>query len=152
MSTDDHRGRSPSALAATRPPGLIAATVVLALEALALVGFAAWMIVRHGSDVPSNEQVYSGSVVYLVVFGAMIAIVAASLWRLRGWAYGAAVFFQILALPIAWMMAGEQFWVGAVPLATAAIVAVGGLMTAPSRQVLGRNRWDESGSGDSRES
>lgn len=152
MSTDDHRGEPPTALSDTRPPGLIAATVVLALQALALGGFAAWMIVRHGSDVPSNEQVYSGSVVYLVVFGAMIAIVAVSLWRLRGWAYGAAVFFQILALPIAWMMAGEQLWVGAVPLAAAAIVAVGGLMTESSRQILGRNRWDEPGSDESRES
>lgn len=96
------------------------------------------MVVRHGSTVPSSEQVYSGSVVYLVVFGVLIAIVAGSLWRRRGWSYGAAVFLQVLTLPIAAMMAGEGLWAGAVPLAAAAVVAVAGLMTAPAREALGR--------------
>lgn len=144
MPTDDPRRESDTAVAPSRPPGLIAAAVIVTLEALALFGFAGWMVVRHGAESPSNEQVYSGAVVYLVVFGALVAVVAVSLWRVRGWAYGAAVFLQILALPIAWMMGQEGLWLGAAPLAVAAVTAVAGLVTEPSRRALGRHQWDES--------
>lgn len=143
MSTENTRGNVDAAAENRRPPGLIVATLVVGLEALTLLGFAGWLVLRHGSEVPSNEQVYSGSVVYLVVFGAMVAIVAASLWKLRGWAFGAAVFMQVLALPIAWQMGGAGFWLGAVPLAMVAVVAVIGLMSGPARLVLGRSNWDD---------
>jgi hypothetical protein len=57
----------------------------------------------------------------------------------RSWAFGAALFLQVLALPLAWTMAGEGFWAGAVPLGVVALVAAGALLSAPGRAAFERD-------------
>lgn len=122
-------------------PRPLALTVVAALTTavgLAPAVFAGWMLVRHGSTTPSNESVYEGTTIYLVVLGVMVLGVAAGLWRGRGWAFGGAVFVQLIALAVTYEMARAEFWPGAVALGASAVISLGLLFTRSVRSALGR--------------
>ena len=138
----DHTSRDNPAPAGAgsrgRPLGLVVAALVVAAQALAPVVFAIWMMVRHGSETPSNESVYEGATIYLIVLGLMVSAIAFGLWRRRGWSFGAAVFVQLLALAVTYEMTDSGFWAGAVPLGVAAIGCLALLFTTPVRTALGR--------------
>lgn len=121
-----------------RPVGLVVAALVVAAQALAPIVFAIWMVVRHGSDTPSNESVYEGATIYLIVLGLMVSAIAGGLWRRRGWSFGAAVFVQLLALAVTYEMTNSGFWAGAVPLGVSAVGCIVLLFTTPVRTALGR--------------
>ncbi len=124
--------------AAPRPPGLVAAAALVALEAVTPIVFAVSMIVRHRSERPSNEAVYEGSTTYLIVLGLMVLAVAAGLWRARGWSFGAAVFTQVILFAVVYEMSRASFWGGAVPLGAAAVLTLVLLFSRPVRRRLGR--------------
>jgi hypothetical protein len=124
--------------AAPRPPGLVAAAVLVALEALAPIVFAVSMIVRDRSERPSNEAVYEGSTTYLIVLGLMVLAVAAGVWRARGWSFGAAAFTQLILIAVVYEMTRESFWAGAIPLGAAAAATLALLFSRPVRRRLGR--------------
>ncbi len=126
-STPGGRGRGPAV-----------ATAVVAGQGLALVGFGVWLIVRRASDTPSNESVYEGSTAYMFVTGALVLLVAAAMWRGLGWAMGAAVFVQLLALAVTYEMANAGFWVGAVPLGLASAGALLALLSPSGRAAFDR--------------
>lgn len=112
---------------------------VLALQSLALLGFSGWLLARRVDEVPSNELVFEGSAVYLVLAGLLVGLVALALRSMRGWAYGAAVVVQLLALGVTYEMARGGFWVGVVPMAVAAVAALAALFTKPARTAFGRD-------------
>lgn len=118
---------------------MTAAVGILAAEAAALVGFSGWLLLRRTQDIPSNERVFEGAAVYLLLSGFLVALIAISLRSVRGWAYGAAVVVQLLALGVTYEMARAGFWVGAVPLALGAAGVLGALLSRPSREAFGRN-------------
>lgn len=118
---------------------MLAAIGVLALQSAALLGFSAWLLLRRLEETPSNERVFEGSAVYLLLSGLLVALVALALRSLRGWAYGAAVVVQLLALGVSYEMARGGFWLGAVPMALVTVGALTALLTKPARTALGRD-------------
>ena len=116
-----------------------AATWAVALEALALLGFSGWLLVRRLNETPSNEQVLEGSAVYLLLCGLLVGIIALGLRSLRGWAYGAAVVVQLIALGIAYEMVKAGFWAGVAALVAAAAAVLTALFSAPARAAFGRD-------------
>ena len=76
----------------------------MALEGAALLGFGGWLLVETQVAQASDDDVAAGSTAYFIVLGLLGLFVAWALWRQRSWAFGAALFTQILALPIAFTM------------------------------------------------
>jgi hypothetical protein len=118
-------------------PRVIVGTVV-SLEAAALLGFSGWELYRSTVETPSNQAVAQGTTVYFAVVGVLVALVAVAVWRTRSWSHGAAVFLQLLALPVAWTMATAGFWPGALLLGGSALAALVALVSPPGRAVYGR--------------
>lgn len=110
----------------------------MAVEGLAVLGFGVWLGVELFTQTPSNEAVASGSAVYFVVFGLLVLLVAWGLWRRSGWSHGAAVFLQLLALPIAWYMLRGDVWWSALLLAFIAVATIVALLRPDTRAALGR--------------
>jgi hypothetical protein len=123
---------------ATRSTAHQVAALALALEALAMLGVAAWQesgALRGGAD---NPQVAQGSAAYFLVFGLVVAAFAVAAWRGARWVFGPAVFLQVLALPMAVSMASEGFWLGAVLLGGLAVLALVALLAPSGRAAFGR--------------
>jgi hypothetical protein len=116
-----------------------AATWVVALEALALLAFSGWLLLRRVSETPSNERVFEGSAVYLLLCGLLVGIIALGLRSRRGWAYGAAVVVQLIGLGIAYEMVRAGFWAGVVAVVVAAAAVLAGLFSMPARAAFGRD-------------
>lgn len=114
------------------------ACAVTSAEAVLLLGLGAWLVYENLVETPSNAAVAQGSAGYFVVLGLLALLPAAGLWRRRGWAYGAGVFLNLLALPLAWyMLRGGQPLAGLL-LAAGAAGALAGLFSRPVRAVFGR--------------
>jgi hypothetical protein len=116
-----------------------AVTWVVAFEALALLAFSGWLLLRRVNETPSNEQVFEGSAFYLLLCGLLVGIIALGLRSRRGWAYGAAVVVQLIGLGIAYEMVQAGFWVGVAGAVVAAAAALAGLFSAPARAAFGRD-------------
>jgi hypothetical protein len=127
--------------ATARPPWpVLVAIGVLALQSAALLGFSGWLLLRRLEEQPSNEQVFEGSAVYLLLSGFLVALVAIALRSLRGWAYGATVVVQLLALGVTYEMVRGGFWLGAVPMAVAAGAALAALFSRSARAAFNRDQ------------
>lgn len=123
-----------------RSPWPVRAVIwVVALEALALLAFSGWLLLRRVSETPSNEQVFEGSAFYLLLCGLLVGIIALGLRSRRGWAYGAAVVVQLIGLGIAYEMVQAGFWVGVAAVVVAAAAVLAGLFSAPARAAFGRD-------------
>ena len=121
------------------PAPVRVATGVVAVQALALLTFSGWLLVRRLSETPSNEQVFEGSAVYLLLSGVLVGLIALGLRSRRGWAYGATVVVQLIGLGIAYEMVRAGFWVGVVPVSIAAATVLAALFSAPARAAFGRD-------------
>jgi hypothetical protein len=108
------------------------------LEGLALLGVGAWQVAGIVSEGFDDDGVALGSSVYFLLVGGLVLGLLVPVVRRRSWAYGAALFLQVLGLPLAATMAGEGFWVGAVPLGLVALAAAWALVSAPGRAAFGR--------------
>ena len=115
------------------------ATGVVVCEAGALLAFSGWLLVRRLGETPSNEQVFEGSAVYLLLCGLLIGLIALGLRSRRGWAYGATVVVQLIALGIAYEMLTAGFWMGVVLVVAAAAIVLAALFSAPARAAFGRD-------------
>ena len=74
----------------------------------------------------------------MFVTGALVLLVAVAAGRGVGWAMGAAVVVQLLALAVTYEMAKEGFWAGAAPLGLASVVALLSLLSLSGRAAFGR--------------
>lgn len=111
--------------------------VVLA-EGLALLAYGGWLVVQWLTAEASNAELARELPWYFLVFGVLVVLVAVGLFRRMGFAYGATVAIQLLCLPIAWQMASESFWLGAIPLATGALAALIALLSPAGRAAFDR--------------
>ena len=131
--------RLPTDETSRRTRGPVIATAIVVAQGLALVAFGVWLMVERWNETPSNESVYQGSTAYMFVTGALVLLVAVAARRGVGWAMGAAVFVQLLALAVTYEMAKEGFWAGAVPLGLASAVALLSLLSPSGRAAFGRS-------------
>lgn len=113
---------------------------VVGLQSVALLGFSGWLFIKRLEETPSNEQVFEGAAVFLLLSGLLVALVALALRSRRGWAYGATVVVQLLALGVTYEMARAGFWIGAVPMAVVAGVALAALFSKPARAAFSRDQ------------
>lgn len=121
------------------PAAVRVATWVVAVQAVALLGFSGWLLMQRLSETPSNEQVFEGSAVYLLLCGLLVGLIALGLRARRGWAYGASVVVQLIGLGIAYEMARAGFWAGVVLVVAAAGIVLAALFSSPARAAFGRD-------------
>lgn len=134
---DDAGTVTPEA-AAGRPRWLVAAAVVVGLEGLALLAYAAFLGIETVVATPEHRDVATGSATFLALIGLALCAVGWALWRRRGWAAGAGVTAQLISVAIAWYMLSAHFWLGGIPLAVGLVVALVGLFAPSTREALGR--------------
>jgi hypothetical protein len=133
------------------PPGgppapLLAALVLVGLEALALV-------VEGGYElaVLSTSRATMGvtTALFFVVYGAGLGACAWQLHRLRSWARAPVVLAQLIQLPVAWSFRGGSTTLVAVLLAAVAVLVLAGIFHPASIAALDAADRVDSGDVDS---
>jgi hypothetical protein len=122
-------------------PGVVrAACVILALEALALTGIAAFLVYDTAAGSPHNVAGALLGAALALVGAAVLVLGARALVRLRPAARTPVVVLQLLALPVSYSLA---FQAGIVavggPILVAALVVLYLLFTPPARAALDRD-------------
>ena len=108
-----------------RPLTLVAAAILVAIEALIAVGYAATEI---GQIRLSRAVVGVGVAVLMACFGLLLLLVARGVYLGRRWSRGPAVATQLILLPIAWSFrGGATTWVS-IALAVLAIAVLVGVL------------------------
>jgi uncharacterized membrane protein len=153
MSSDPTPQAAPGAAAAPAVPALpgapeqlprplLAAAAVVALESLVTIGYALWLVVEAFVGTPRERgQAIAVGVTFLIL-ALPLPLVARGLLRASMRARTPAVMLQLLALWVAYYMVKAQFWIGAVPMVTAAVVGLGCIFTPVSTAALTRH-WRE---------
>jgi hypothetical protein len=106
-----------------RPLTIVVAAILLALEALIALGYAALEI---GQIRMSRAVVGVGVTILMACFGVFLLFVARSVFRGKRWSRGPAVATQLILLPLAWSFAGGgTTWVSIMLAGLAVAVLVG---------------------------
>lgn len=114
------------------------AGAVVAVEALAMVGVAAWQESGVLAGRAVRVDVATGTAAYFLVVGLAVAVLAVLVWRgVRG-AFGPAVFLQLIGLLLAGTMVAAGWWLGAVLLAGLALGTLVVLLSPSGREAFGR--------------
>ncbi|WP_186776727.1 hypothetical protein [Streptomyces salinarius] len=139
MSSEQTPDPAAAEEAEPRPARVTAAAAIAALEGLALVVGGAWMLVEGLTGHPDDRTSAVTGGVTLLVLALLPLLAARGLIRLRGWSRGPAVITQIMALPVAYNMAGaDSFAVPAgVVLGVAALTALYLLINPETTLALG---------------
>jgi predicted transporter len=101
-----------------RPLPITVAAVLLALEALIALAYAALEV---GQVRTSRPVVGVGVTILMAGFGLLLLLVARGVFLARRWSRGPAVATQLILLPLAWSFVGGQTTWVAVALAALAI-------------------------------
>jgi hypothetical protein len=124
---------TPAQASGRRPVTIVVAAIVLALEAVIALGYAALEV---GQIRTSRAVVGVGVTILMAGFGLVLLVVARGVFLGRRWSRGPAVVTQLISLPIAWSFrGGGTTWV-AVVLAVLAITALVGLLHPRSTAVF----------------
>jgi hypothetical protein len=116
-----------------RPLTITVAAVLLALEALLALSYAALEV---GQIRTSRPVVGVGVTILMAGFGLLLLLVARGVFLGRRWSRGPAVATQLILLPLAWgFVGGRTTWV-AVVLAALAIAVLVGVLHPRSTAVL----------------
>ena len=108
-----------------RPLTLVAAAILVAIEALIAVGYAATEI---GQIRMSRAVMGVAVAVLLAGFGLLLLLVARGVYLGRRWSRGPAVATQLILLPVAWSFwGGATTWVS-ITLAVLAIAVLVGVL------------------------
>jgi hypothetical protein len=126
--------------APARPTRVTVAAALVALQGTVVAGFGAGMLVLPltGNRPDSVTQAVTGAVTVLAL--AVLPLAAArGLWRLCRWSRGAAIFVQLLSLPVGWQMGGgEGAWaVSGLALAAVAVAVLVCLFHPGAAEALG---------------
>jgi hypothetical protein len=112
---------------------------IVLVQALALLGFALWLLVSLFVDDAQDTRNAVIEIVSFGLLGALLVLVARATWRARRWSRGAVVTTQLfsllgVAVPLVrgelWGKVWYAYWVG-VPLGVVS-VAAGVLMMTPN--------------------
>ena len=116
-----------------RPPTIVVAAAVLALEGLVGLVYAGLEV---GQVRMSRAEVGVGVAILMAGFGLLLLLVARGVFRGRRWSRGPAVATQLILLPIAWSFrGGATTWVS-VALAALAIAVLVGVLHPRSTAVF----------------
>ena len=116
-----------------RPPTIVIAAVLLALEGLIGLGYAG---IAVGQIRMSRAVVGLGVAILMAAFGLLLLVVARGVFLGRRWSRGPAVVAQLILLPIAWSFrGGVTTWVS-VTLAALAIAVLVGVLHPRSTAVF----------------
>jgi hypothetical protein len=116
-----------------RPITIIVAAVLLVVEALMAVAYAALEV---GQIRMSRVVVGLGVTILMAGFGLLLLLVARGVFLGRRWSRGPAVATQLILLPLAWsFVGGRTTWV-AVVLALLAIAVLVGVLHPRSTAVF----------------
>jgi hypothetical protein len=116
-----------------RPPTILVAAVLLALEALIALVYA---VLEVKQVQQSRAVVGVGVTILMTLFGLVLLLVARGVFLGRRWSRGPAVATQLILLPLAWsFVGGSTTWV-AVVLALMAIGVLVGLLHPRSTAVF----------------
>jgi hypothetical protein len=108
-----------------RPLTLVAAAILVAIEGLIAVGYAAAEI---GQIRISRAVMGVGVAVLMACFGLLLLLVARGVYLGRRWSRGPAVATQLILLPVAWSFwGGATTWVS-ITLAVLAIAVLVGVL------------------------
>ncbi|GAA1841062.1 hypothetical protein [Agromyces salentinus] len=136
MNTGDSRpDMPPAASTGGVRAALVTISVVLALEALALIGVAAWLVVDLLTVAPSSYATAIALLVLVLVAAAWITAVAVGSVRRASWARASAIVWQVLQVSVAvgafqgLFARADVGWVLLVP----AITVIGLLLWTPVR-------------------
>ena len=116
-----------------RPPQLLVAAALLGVEALAAFVFG---VVEVAQIQSSRAVVGVGVAVVMIGFGALLAVVARALLRVRRWSRGPAVALQLILLPTAWSFRAAPTTLVAVVMAGVAVGVLVGVLHPRSTQAL----------------
>lgn len=86
-----------------RSATLVALAALLALEGLAVLGYAAFLGVELAVDVPQSLASSLALIALLVVAGGLVLGLAWATWSRRPWIRGAAITWQILQIAASWV-------------------------------------------------
>jgi hypothetical protein len=111
---------------------------ILSLQALTLGVLGVQLVVTAANGI-GNTDVANGSGVYFLLLGAIVAVVAASVLRRRSWSFVPAIFIQLIAVPMAFTMAQEGFWLGVALVGGSALVCLVALLRRSGRRAFGRD-------------
>jgi hypothetical protein len=124
---------TPAQASGRRPVTIVVAAIVLALEAVIALGYAALEV---GQIRTSRAVVGVGVTILMAGFGLVLLVVARGVFLGRRWSRGPGVVTQLISLPIASSFrGGGTTWV-AVVLAVLAITALVGLLHPRSTAVF----------------
>lgn len=112
---------------------------VLAAEALLALGVTGWQLSGLSRGDAAQPEVAWGSSSYFLLLAALVSALAFATARGARWAYGPAVFLQVLALPLAVTMAVEGLWLGTVLLGGTAVLGAVLLLSESGREAFGRS-------------
>jgi hypothetical protein len=104
-----------------RPLTIVVAAVLLTLEALIALGYAA---LELGQIQMARAVVGLGVTILMASFGLLLLLVARGVFLGRRWSRGPAVATQLILLPLAWSFVGGRTTSVAVVLAVLAIAVL----------------------------
>ena len=146
MNTDDDRSNMPPAASVGGVrTALVTVTILLALEALALIAVVAWLVIDLLTVEPSSYATAIALLVLVVLGAIWISAVAIGSLRRASWARASAIVWQVLQVSIAVGAFQGLFarpdvgWVLLVP----AITVVGLLLWTPVRMAYTAPQNDE---------
>ena len=122
-----------TASARRRPLTITVAAVLLAVEALLALAYAALEV---GQIQTSRPVVGVGVTILMAGFGLLLLLVARGVFLARRWSRGPAVATQLILLPLAWSFVGGQTTWVAVALAALAITVFVALLHPHSTAVF----------------
>lgn len=132
MSTPSPEHRSPGAAAGV-------AAAVTGLQAVALLGFVGYYLVRLVRDGSDNTARVIISAVLILAFAVALGALGRALWRRLAPARTPAIVWNVLLLPVGWgLVQSGQGGIGAVVLAAAVVTIVAVIAAGPAGEEPGR--------------
>ena len=126
----------------SRPAPLVIAAVLVAVEALAAIGFGAVVL----SQIELTRAELGGGVALLMLgYGLLLVFVARGVLLGRRWSRGPAAATQLILLPIAWSFRGSPTTWVAVLIAVTAVAILVGLVHPRSTEIFVGPRPPEPG-------
>jgi hypothetical protein len=117
----------------SRPAPLLAAAVLLAIEALAALVFGGIALTQIR---PSRAEVGTGVAIWMLGYGVLLLVLARGVFLGRRWSRAPSAATQLILLPLAFSFRGEPTTWVAGAIAVAAVATLVGLLHPRSTEVF----------------
>ena len=113
------------------------AALVTLVEALVLLGFAAYYVYEIAIGAANDLPRAVTSAVLILIFGLLLLVLASGWRRAADWARTPTLLWNALLLPVAWSLHESGRSVLALGVGVLAIVGIGAALAAPPREAVG---------------